>query len=188
MKPEKIIVGLGNPGNKYRGTRHNIGYMVLSELASRHARGRVRNQFQGDVFDAEINGTPVLLLCPTTFMNLSGQSVSAALRYYKLSPSQLLVVCDDLDLPVAKIRLRKSGGSGGQKGLQDIISRIGINDFARLRIGIGRPPEHWEAADYVLSPFRKEERNDIELSLKTAADAAEHWVAEGCEATMNRYN
>lgn len=189
MKPEKIIVGLGNPGAKYRDTRHNVGYMVLAELAARRATDKPRNQFQGDALDAKIGDKNVLLLCPTTYMNLSGSSVSAAVRFYKLNPkTDLIVVCDDLDLPVAKIRVRAEGGSAGQKGLNDTIAKLGTREFARLRVGIGRPATTAQVVDFVLTTFRKDERTEVDVAIQTAADAVEYWVANGCAETMNRFN
>ena len=189
MKPDKIVVGLGNPGAKYRGTRHNVGYMVLAELAARHAVGSPRNQFQGDAVDARVAGKNVLFLCPTTYMNLSGSSVAAAARFYKLEPkSDLLVVCDHLDLPVAKLRLRERGSAGGQNGLKDVINKLGTEEFARLRFGIGRPSTPEQVVNFVLTPFRKEERIEVDLAVKTAADAVELWIAEGCAAAMDKYN
>ncbi|MDO4585723.1 MAG: aminoacyl-tRNA hydrolase [Planctomycetia bacterium] len=188
MKPDKIVVGLGNPGTKYQGTRHNVGYMVLAKLAERFAQGKPRIQFQGNTLDVKIKGTNILLLCPTTYMNLSGNSISSALRFYKLTPSELLVVCDDVDLPVSKIRFRTSGGSGGQKGLQNTIERLGTNEFARLRVGIGRPPQNRETADYVLSHFGNNEKEEIQLAIQNAADAVELWISDGDSAVMNRYN
>lgn len=189
MKPDKIIVGLGNPGAKYKDTRHNVGYMVLAELAARHAAGRPNNRFHADCLDVAIGSKNVLLLCPTTYMNLSGTSVAEAVRFYKLDPkTDLFVVCDDLDLPVAKIRVRETAGSGGQKGLKDIIAKLGVQDFARLRIGIGRPSSTDQVVDFVLTPFRKDERVEIDLAIKNAADAAQMWVEQGCAETMNKYN
>ena len=188
MKPDKIVVGLGNPGNQYKGTRHNAGFGTLTELARRHAAGKPQKRFQGETFDVKIGGTNVLLLCPLTFMNLSGKSVAAALAFYKLAPENLLVVCDDVDLPVGKIRVRNSGGSGGQKGLKDILQKTGTEDLARVRIGVGRPPERMETADYVLSAFRPEEKADIESAFRRAADAVECWIERGVSETMNRFN
>ena len=122
-------------------------------------------------------------------MNLSGTSVAEAVRFYKLDPkTDLFVVCDDLDLPVAKIRVRETAGSGGQKGLKDIIAKLGVQDFARLRIGIGRPSSADQVVDFVLTPFRKDERVEIDLAIKNAADAAQMWVERGCAETMNKYN
>lgn len=188
MKPDKIVVGLGNPGNQYKGTRHNAGFMALAELARRHSAGRSQKRFQGETFEVVIGGTSVLLLCPLTFMNLSGSSVTAALSFYKLPPERLLVVCDDVDLPVGKIRVRNSGGSGGQKGLKDILQKTGTEMLARVRVGIGRPPERMDTADYVLSAFRPEERAEVESAVKRAADAAECWIERGTDEAMNRFN
>lgn len=188
MKPERLVAGLGNPGAKYKGTRHNAGYMVLAELATRFADGKPKNQFQANVLDVKIQGKNVLLLCPTTFMNLSGQSVQAAMSFYKLLPEQLLVVCDDIDLPLARLRMRESGGSGGQKGLKDIIARLGTEQFARLRLGIGRPGDHCDTADYVLSSFGAGERDTVSQAVKNAADAVTCWVTDGTQVAMNRFN
>ncbi|MBQ9872899.1 MAG: aminoacyl-tRNA hydrolase [Thermoguttaceae bacterium] len=189
MKPNKVIVGLGNPGSQYRNTRHNVGYMVLAELASRYASGKPTNRFRADCLDAAIGGQNVLLMCPTTYMNLSGASVAEVVRFYKLDPqTDLFVVCDDLDLPLAKIRVRESAGSGGQKGLKDIIAKLGTQDFPRLRIGIGRPASPDKVVDFVLTQFAKEERVDMELTIKNAADAAVMWAERGIAETMNKYN
>jgi PTH1 family peptidyl-tRNA hydrolase len=189
MKPSKVIVGLGNPGSKYKDTRHNVGYMVLAELADRHAAGKPVNQFHAECLDVKIAGQNVLLMIPTTFMNLSGVSVSEVVRFYKLNPkTDIFVVCDDLDLPVAKIRIRESAGSGGQKGLKDVIARLGTQDFARARIGIGRPSSTDQVVDFVLTQFRKDERADVEIAVKNVADAAQIWVERGCAEAMNRFN
>ncbi|MBR4750477.1 MAG: aminoacyl-tRNA hydrolase [Thermoguttaceae bacterium] len=189
MKPSKVIVGLGNPGSKYKDTRHNVGYMVLAELAARHASGKPVNQFHAECLDVKIAGQNVLLMIPTTFMNLSGVSVSEVVRFYKLNPkTDIFVVCDDLDLPVAKIRIRESAGSGGQKGLKDVIARLGTQDFARARIGIGRPSSTDQVVDFVLTQFRKDERADVEIAVKNVADAAQIWVERGCAEAMNRFN
>lgn len=188
MKPDKLIVGLGNPGAKYRGTRHNAGYMVLAELAKRRSCGKPSRKFQGEVLEISAAGKNVMLLCPTTYMNLSGQAVGEAMRFYKLGFSDLLVVSDDVDLPVGRIRFRDSGGSGGQKGVRDIINRIGSEKFSRLRVGVGRPPEGVDTADYVLSEFRSEEKDQIESSIQRAADAVLCWVENGTEEAANRFN
>ena len=189
MKPNKVIVCLGNPGSKYKDSRHNVGYMVLEVLAARHAFGKPTNQFHADCLDVVIAGQNVLLMRPTTFMNLSGLSVSEVVRFYKLDPkTDIFVVCDDLDLPVAKIRIRESAGSGGQKGLKDIIAKLGTQDFARARIGIGRPSSTDQVVDFVLTQFRKDERVDVEIAIKNVADAAQIWVENGCAEAMNRFN
>ena len=184
----KLVVGLGNPGRKYEGTRHNVGFAVLAELARRHATGRPKSRFHGEVVDADLGGVRALLLSPLTYMNLSGTSVQAAVGFYKLDCRDLLVVCDDLNLPLAKLRLRSKGSSGGQKGLEDIIRRLGTEEFGRLRIGIGAPPEGWEAAGYVLGKMSQQEKAEIEDAVSRAADAVALWAGEGIECCMNRYN
>jgi PTH1 family peptidyl-tRNA hydrolase len=184
----KLIVGLGNPGRKYEGTRHNVGFLVVAELARRHATGAVKQDFQAEVVAATIAGERALLVCPQTFMNRSGGSVVRARDFYKVEPQDLLVVCDDLNLPLAKLRFRIKGSAGGQKGLADIIRCLGTEEFPRLRIGIGSPPDHWDAADFVLGKFNKQEQHEMDFAVQYAADAAQVWVRDGSEACMNQYN
>lgn len=186
----KLVVGLGNPGAKYRQTRHNVGYLILSELATRHALGNTpKAKFHGDLLDIrDKQGNTVLLLCPTTYMNRSGLSVSETARFYKISTENILVVCDDLNLPFTKIRLRKEGGSGGQKGLADIIRMLGTEKFPRLRLGIGQPPGKMDASDFVLMNFTEKERSELSVSLKETADAVECWFNRGIDEAMNQYN
>lgn len=184
----KLIVGLGNPGRRYVGTRHNMGYAVLAELANRHATSRPQAKFDSEVVDADLKGQRALLLSPVTYMNLSGTSVLAAVDFYKLPVTELLVICDDLSLAVGKLRFRSKGSSGGQKGLEDIVRRLGTEEFPRLRIGIGATPEGWDAADYVLGKFTREELPQIELAIQVAADAVVDWAREGIQFCMNRYN
>ena len=184
----KLVVGLGNPERKYHGTRHNVGFLVLAELARRFGSGRPKAKFHGEVVEAELGGEKALLLSPLTYMNRSGTSVQEAWSFYKLTGEQLLVVCDDLNLPLAKLRFRAQGSSGGQKGLADIIRRLGSEEFSRLRIGIGSPMEDWDSADYVLSKFNKKETIEIEEAVCRAADAVDVWAREGIENCMNRYN
>ena len=189
MKPDKIIVGLGNPGARYRDTRHNVGFMTIDDLVARFALGAPRSQFHAESWELRYQDQNILLLKPSTFMNLSGTSVAEAVRFYKLDPTQtLFVVCDDLDLPVAKLRLRESAGSGGQKGLKDIAAKLGTQNFARVRIGIGRPSSSNEVVDFVLTTFRPDERAEIDVSIKVAADAALLWATNGAQAAMNKYN
>ena len=184
----KLIVGLGNPGRKYQGTRHNVGFAVLAELARRFATGRPKSKFHGEVVEADVDGQQALLLGPETYMNHSGASVQAARDFYKLPHEALLVVCDDLNLPLAKPRFRARGSSGGQKGLADVIRRLGTEEFSRLRIGIGPPPEGWDATDYVLGRFTPEEKPDMEKAILRAADAVVVWARQGIERCMNQYN
>ena len=184
----KLVVGLGNPGRKYEGTRHNIGFAVLAELARRHGQSKPKSKFHGEIVEANLGGEKALLLSPVTYMNRSGISVQEAVRFYRLSQEDLLILCDDLNLPLAKLRLRARGSSGGQKGLENIIHCLGNDAFARLRIGIGSPPEEWDAVDYVLSKFTQEEISEIHEAVVKASDAATFWARHGIDECMNRYN
>jgi len=184
----KLIVGLGNPTRQYQGTRHNVGFMVLGALAAKVATGRPKAKFHGELLETTVGGQRVLLLNPLTYMNRSGISVHEARDFYKLPLEDLLVICDDLNLPLAKLRFRSGGSSGGQKGLADIIERLGTDQFARLRIGIGAPPENRDSADYVLSKFTKEEADEINAAVTQAAESTTCWVTNGIQDCMNRYN
>jgi peptidyl-tRNA hydrolase, PTH1 family len=184
----KLVVGLGNPGRRYEGTRHNVGYVILAELARRHGITPPKARFRGEVVEAELGGQKALLLSPTTFMNLSGTSVQEAVSFYKLPSEDLLVLCDDLNLPVGKLRFRSRGSSGGQKGLDDIIGRLGTEEFSRLRMGIGAAPDGWDWANYVLSKFTPDELPTIRQAVESAADAVVGWAREGIEFCMNQYN
>jgi PTH1 family peptidyl-tRNA hydrolase len=184
----KLIVGLGNPGRKYVGTRHNIGFDVLAELARRRNAPAPRTSNDAELAEVAISGERVLLAAPQTFMNLSGRAVRRILDFYKLPLSELLVICDDLNLPTGRLRLRRSGSAGGQKGLQNIIEHVTTEDFARLRIGIDRPPERMDSAAYVLQKFSSTEKELIRPAIAEAADAAELWITVGIEAAMNRIN
>jgi peptidyl-tRNA hydrolase, PTH1 family len=184
----KLIVGLGNVGRKYGKTRHNVGFEVLNALAARSPGATVKEKFDGSLMDATVAGQRSLLLWPHTLMNRSGQSVQAAVDFYQLLPAELLVVCDDFNLPLGKLRFRSQGSAGGQKGLEDIINRLGSDEFSRLRIGIGPVPDSWDPADFVLSRFSAAERPVIDETIERAAEAVECWVAEGIEICMNRFN
>lgn len=184
----KFIVGLGNPGSRYAGTRHNVGFEVLRVLARRLTVERWRSQFEADVADGHIGGEKVLLIAPTTYMNLSGRAVKSHLGFHKGTAGDILVICDDLNLPSGKLRLRGSGTAGGQKGLQNIIDLLGTTQVARLRMGIGRPPPPIDPSDYVLGKFSAEEKPLFEDSSNQAADAVELWISQGLEAAMNKFN
>ena len=184
----KLVVGLGNPGRRYQGTRHNIGYAVLAELARKLGGGPPKAQFHGAVVEAKLSDQKVLLLSPTTFMNLSGTSVREARSFYKLADEDLLVICDDLNLPVGKLRFRARGSSGGQKGLEDIIRRLATEEFSRLRVGVGTAPDGWNWADYVLSRFTAEELPVVKQAVGVAADSVAVWAREGIDFCMNQYN
>ena len=187
MATIKLVVGLGNPGTKYQGTRHNIGFELIDRLARGGRATSFTRKFEAQIAEAEIDYHRVLLLKPETFMNLSGRAVGQAVRFYKLEPADLLVVCDDLSLPVGKIRIRRGGSDGGQKGLRDIISHLGTDQFPRLRIGIGDHGQA-DAADYVLSRFRSPERALIDDTLILASQAVAVWVTQGIDPAMNRFN
>jgi PTH1 family peptidyl-tRNA hydrolase len=184
----KLIVGLGNPGRRYEGTRHNVGFAVLRQLAREFGTGPAKPKFHGEIVEADLDGQKVLLLSPSTYMNNSGLSVLAARSFYRTPDEELLVVCDDLNLPLGKLRFRAKGSSGGQKGLDDVVRRLGTEDFPRLRIGIGAAGEDWDWAGYVLSRFTKEEIPDVEEAVGKATDAVADWAREGIEFCMNRYN
>lgn len=184
----KLIVGLGNPGRQYAGTRHNVGFAVAEVLAKRYGSATPRARFHGEAVELNIGGHRTLVLCPHTLMNRSGLSVLEARDFYKLEPADLLVICDDLNLPLAKLRCRSKGTSGGQKGLQDILHRLGTDEVPRLRIGIGQPPAGWDAAGFVLSKFLTDELDPIRGAVERAAEAATDWIREGIEVCMNRYN
>lgn len=184
----KLVVGLGNPGRQYAETRHNVGFKVIEKLARRWATGTRRERFGGEVVEAEYGSHRLLLLEPLTYMNRSGESVQQARDFYKLEQADLLVICDDFSLPLGTLRVRTKGSSGGQKGLEDIIRRLGNDGFPRLRIGIGAPPPQWDAADFVLSKFSKEEQSTIDQALDRAAEAVSVWLTAGIQTCMNQYN
>lgn len=185
----KLIVGLGNPGRRYEGTRHNIGFTVVDLLATRWNVSLVREKFRGRFGEGEFAGHKVVLLEPMTYMNLSGEALMAAGRFYKLDLQDLLVISDDMDLSLGRIRLRPDGGSGGHKGLSDIERRLGTQAYPRLRCGIGRgQSEDGDAVDWVLSRFSEKEQEVADQARQLAADAVECWIREGIDAAMNRFN
>ncbi len=183
----KLVVGLGNPGSKYDGTRHNVGFEVIDRLAAGGSGTKFSRKFDGQLAEIEVDFRRVLILKPETFMNLSGRSVVAALRFYQIEPSDLLVVCDDLNLPLGKLRFRRGGSDGGQKGLRDVSAQLGTDDYARLRMGIGDRGVV-DAADYVLGRFRPTERPVIDDAMISATQAIAVWVTQGPDAAMNRFN
>jgi PTH1 family peptidyl-tRNA hydrolase len=183
----RIIVGLGNPGAQYRTTRHNVGWLVLDRLMAAYPPQRSLRKFDAEVFEVRpAAGGPWLLLKPLTYMNLSGKSVAAAVSFYDLPLDHLMVVCDDLNLPLGRLRLRRDGSHGGQKGLADIIRLLGTNEFPRLRLGIGASER--DAIDHVLGTFRPDEQSTVNDAIGRAASAVELWATDGLEAAMNRFN
>ncbi|MGE3194060.1 MAG: aminoacyl-tRNA hydrolase [Microbacteriaceae bacterium] len=185
-----LVAGLGNPGPGYAGHRHNVGQMVLAELANRVGAVFKTHKANATVAEARLSpGGPKLVLAkPNTFMNLSGGPVAQLLRFYSLDPSQLIVLHDELDIPFDTIRVKSGGGHGGHNGIRDIAAAIGSPDFARVRIGIGRPPGRQDAADYVLTPFSKAEREVLPNLLADAADATELLITEGLLEAQQRYH
>ena len=183
----KIIVGLGNPGFRYRNTRHNVGFMALDVLAKRHGLKIKKKGFHGEYGIGRISGQEVALLKPMTFMNLSGESVEALCSSRLETKSDLLVVNDDIDLPFESIRMREKGSSGGHNGLRSIIDRMG-SDFARLRIGVMQEEAPVDTASFVLSRFTNEEKSKISGIIECAADCIEAWLDKGVREAMNLYN
>lgn len=184
----KVVVGLGNPGRDYENTRHNVGFAVINELARRGGAPRPTAKFQAELTEIRLGSEKVVLVCPLTYMNRSGAAVGPLVAFYKLPLEELLVVCDDLSLPLGKIRVRGKGSSGGQKGLMDVIRVLGSEAFPRLRIGIGDTPMGWETADYVLARFSAEDAIVMQQAVASAADAVESWINAGLLATMNKFN
>jgi PTH1 family peptidyl-tRNA hydrolase len=184
----KLVVGLGNPGPKYEGTRHNIGFAVVDYLAAGPGVSRWRSRFEGLVAEAVEGTEQVLLLKPDTFMNLSGRSVRAAADFYKVPVTDLLVVCDDIALPLGKLRVRAKGSHGGQNGLRNIQEHLGTQDYPRLRVGVGNPGEYQDAADYVLSRFSSSDRKAVEEAVALAGQAVLTWVRRGIDVCMNQVN
>jgi PTH1 family peptidyl-tRNA hydrolase len=186
----KMIVGLGNPGREYRDTRHNIGFMVLDEIARRHNLIFAMAPSQvPDAFIVKRYGAAALLAAkPLTFMNRSGDAVSALARYYDIAPADLLVVYDDIDLPFTKLRARARGSAGTHNGMRSVVERLGTTEFPRLRLGVGRGDRRRELADHVLAKFEPDEQSDLEGFIARAADAAEMFAADGILKVMNVYN
>jgi PTH1 family peptidyl-tRNA hydrolase len=182
----KLIVGLGNPGAKYRGTRHNVGFAVADELARRRSVAFDSSPVEALVAKLRVT-EPVLLAKPLTFMNESGEAIGALARYFKVEPPDLLVVVDEVQLPLGRLRLRASGSAGGHNGLKSVIAHIGT-EFPRLRIGVGRGDPRWDLADHVLSRFEADEREVAEEAVSRAADAVETFLEEGIGPAMNRFN
>jgi PTH1 family peptidyl-tRNA hydrolase len=184
----KVVVGLGNPGSQYTGTRHNIGFDVVDLLASQWLAEKPQLKFQGQIQQVTTGGQKVLLVKPLTFMNRSGECVQPLLRFYQVPPEDLVVVCDDMNLPLGKLRWRAGGSSGGQKGLADILQRLGTEQVPRLRVGIGRPPDQMDPVNWVLARFRSDQQQQVQQSLASSADSIQVWVSKGLTEVMNRYN
>ena len=184
----KVIVGLGNPGRQYAGTRHNVGFDVVDLLAQSPKASRFQSRFQAQVAELAEDDLKLLLVKPETFMNLSGRSVRQVLDFYQLTPADLLVVCDDINLPLGKLRARAKGSHGGHNGLRDIQNHLGTADYARLKIGVGDPGEEGDVVDHVLTRVRPSERVLIEDAESLAAQAVMVWALRGIDDCMNEFN
>ena len=184
-----LIVCLGNPGPKYECTRHNAGFMTADALAKKLGVSINRARFKALTASAEINGEKVLLMKPQTFMNLSGEAVGEAARFYKIPSDHVIVVSDEVSLPLGKLRVRMKGSAGGHNGLKSIIAALGSDDFPRVRVGVGAPPHpDYDMADWVLSVFRNQDLEDMLTAASRAADAVITYVTDGPERAMNRFN
>ncbi len=183
-----LIAGLGNPGSDYKHSRHNVGFMVVNEIAKQLGVEFTRLQSQAMVTKGEHAGKRVILAKPRTFMNNSGQSVSALVRFYKVPQANILIIFDDADLPLETLRMRPEGGTSGQKGIKSVLQHLGTQEIPRLRVGIGRPPGKMQTPDYVLQDFSKTQQKALPFMLGRASDAALTFVAQGVVAAMNKYN
>jgi PTH1 family peptidyl-tRNA hydrolase len=183
-----IIFGLGNPGREYEQTRHNIGFIAIDKLSIAWHVDISRVRYKSLTGEGKFGENKVILVKPLTFMNRSGNAVSSFMQFYKIDAARILVIHDDMDLPFGSLRIREDGGSAGQRGMQSIISKIGTNEFARLRIGIGRPPGRMDAVDYVLKKFTEKDQLGLDLVLDSIVRAIETLLTDGIEKAMTLYN
>ena len=183
----KLIVGLGNPGTRYTRSRHNVVFIIVERFAHAHGLRFARKRFNAEITEGSLAGARVMIAKPQTFMNLSGEAVGKLFAFYKIAPADLLVVYDDLDLPLGKMRLRPQGSAGGHHGMESIIARVGTSDFPRLRVGIGRPDPDADI-DHVLGTFDHAERAAMDETFARTIEAIEVWVRDGIDAAMNRFN
>jgi PTH1 family peptidyl-tRNA hydrolase len=184
-----LVAGLGNPGPEYAGHRHNVGFQVIEVLARSHGLTfSRRKELKAHVAEGQIAGRAVLLAKPQTYMNLSGRALGRLQRTYEIPPEQILIVYDDLDLPLGRLRMRPEGGSGGHKGMRSIIDVLGTQAFPRLRVGVDRPPGRMDPAEYVLRPFDEEQQELLDDVLERAVAAIECWLVDGIVAAMDEFN
>ena len=187
-----LITGLGNPGTQYQHTRHNIGWMVLDELARRHQIPVIKSQLEALTGSGQIDGQKVLLAKPLTYMNLSGRAVAALKNYYHIEMQDIIIICDDLNLDLGRLRLRSSGSDGGNNGLKSVAASLKTKDYVRLRCGVGQPPgeerQQRGTVDFVLSKFPPEEAGALQEQIARAADCVETFCRQGVETAMNRFN
>lgn len=183
-----IIAGLGNPGREYAPTRHNVGFDVIDVLADKYNINMNKLKFKGITGEGIIDGKKVLLIKPSTYMNNSGLSIREAINFYKVEMKDLLVIYDDIDIDFGSIRIRKKGSSGSHNGMKSIIYHLGVDTFPRIKIGIGKKPEGYDLADFVLSKFSQDERKIIDEAIKKAAEATDSFIKDGIDYCMNNYN
>ncbi len=184
-----LIVGLGNPGEQYENTRHNVGFLVADELGERGSFPIQRLKFKALTNTAVIGGQGALVMTPTTYMNLSGEAVGEAARFYKIPPGRVLVISDDVDLPLGKLRIRTGGSAGGHNGLKSVIQHLGADQFPRLKVGVGgKPHPDYDMADWVLGKLQGEDKRVMDEAVKRAADAVECFLKDGPQKAMNRFN
>ncbi|MCW6663742.1 aminoacyl-tRNA hydrolase [Aerococcaceae bacterium NML160702] len=185
----KLVVGLGNPGQRYEKTRHNVGFDVIDQLLDKHQLKMTDQKFRADYTVAHINGQKCLLVKPFTYMNLSGEALLPLMSYYGIAMDEILVIYDDMDLEPGRIRLRQNGGSGGHNGIKSIIEMLGDSTFNRVKVGVGRPQGGWKVVDHVLAPFSVDERITVENAMDEAVKAIEDWLAgQTFLEVMNTYN
>lgn len=183
-----IVIGLGNPGKRYENTRHNVGFDTVELLSRRHGILLTKIKHKALLGDGKISGKRVILVKPQTYMNLSGESVREILEWYKVPAKNIIIVYDDIDLPVGKLRLRPRGSAGTHNGMRSVIYQIESDGFPRIRIGVGGPPEGWDLANYVLSKFSGEDKKKVEEAIVNAADAVETIIRSGINMAMNKFN
>jgi len=186
--PRWVIAGLGNPGDRYRRSRHNIGFMVLDYLAAKHGMAGPLRKFKASYREGSLGGASVILVQPQTFYNLSGESISPIIQYFRIPAERLIVVHDDLDLAAGRLRIKRGGGDAGNRGVRSIAQALGTPEFIRVRVGIGRPNERAQAAEHVLAQIQNDELRIFQQAIERAAPAIEAVIAEGLEPAMNRYN
>lgn len=184
----KLVVGLGNPGKQYEKTKHNIGFMVVDAIADSVPHTPWREEQGAEVCSITVAGEKVLLVKPQTFMNVSGESVGPLMRYYKIDPSDVYCIYDDMDLPVGKLRIRPNGSSGGHNGIKSLISHLGTENFPRFRVGIGRPLPQWTVIDHVLAPFSEESQEKVQKGIKDTVKAVLGTLEVGIDKGMNQFN